>query len=430
MKRELGVFERAQVVADQYAPFHIVGVLRLENGPPPNIVRKSLGILQTRHPFLSARLLHENGRNYFATLIDPALPFHNLPRWNSEHWRQIVEVELSTQVAAATGPMFRCTYLYGESRSHAEIILTLSHFIADAASSSHLLHEMMTICASLADGEAVSVSELLPAPTLESCFPSAFKGWRLTLRTLRYVLLQMGDEILYRFQTRGKRTPPLHKKPARGNILPVQLPEDLIEPFAQRARKEGVTLNSALNAALLLSVNRQLYDGEKLPMRTFSFADLRQYVEPPLHPENLGLYISMMRYTVNVNGGIDFWSLARNLHRKIYTSLKSGDKFVAAGMAESLMKMVTGMKAFRLCASALNYSGVVPVQTKYGTIRVLGMHGFVSAYEFGPELASQAQFFDKQLFWDFVYTDADMDGEKANEIVNEIKGIMTSAIIL
>jgi hypothetical protein len=93
-------------------------------------------------------------------------------------------------------------------------------------------------------------------------------------------------------------------------------------------------------------------------MRTFSFGDLRSYVDPPLHAENLGLYISMMRYTVNVRGDIDFWSLARDLHKMIYATLKSGDKFVASAMAESLMKMVTGLRAFRMCASALNYNGV------------------------------------------------------------------------
>ena len=428
MKRELGIFERAQLISDRYAPFHIVGVLRLESAPPSQIVRKALTILQKRHPFLSARLLHEKGRDYFATLVDPVLPFRNLPRWNDGHWQQTTEVELTNRIDAVNGPMFRCTYLYSESQPRAEIILAISHFIADSASATHLLNELMTICASLYDGMPVSVSELSPAPTLESCFPAAYKGLRLTLRTLGYALAQMGDEIAYRMQTRGRRIPPLHKKTSRGHTLSIQIPEEIIEPFAQHARKEGVTLNSALNAALLLAVNRHLYDGDEIPMRTFSFADMRPHVEPPLHAENLGLYISMMRYTVNVKGDMDFWLLARDLHQKIYASLKSGDKYVAASMAESLMKMVIKMKAFRLCASAVNYGGVIPVQGRYGRIKVLGVHGFVSAYEFGPELASQAQYFNKQLFWDFIYLEEDMDQGMAKAVVEEIEGIMNSAI--
>ncbi|HEY5731774.1 MAG TPA: hypothetical protein VIS72_17130 [Anaerolineales bacterium] len=116
MNRELGIFERAQVIADKYAPFHIVGVLRLENAPPPQIVRKSLTLLQKRHPLLSSRIMHEKGRHYFSSLVEPPLPFRNLPRWNDDHWHQVVEMELSSRIDSASAPMFRCTYLYGESQ--------------------------------------------------------------------------------------------------------------------------------------------------------------------------------------------------------------------------------------------------------------------------------------------------------------------------
>lgn len=427
MKRELGIFERGQFVADRYAPFHIVGVLRLDGAALPHVLRKSLIELQKRHPFLSVRIMHENGKYYFATLIDPALPLRITPRWNDDHWIQVTESELSTRIDSSAGPLFRCTYLYNENQQQAEIIFSLSHSIADAASASHLMHELMVICASFSDGTPVSVSELSPAPPLESQFPPAFKGWRLTLRIMRYALAQTADEVFYRLRTMNKRTPPFHKQASHGHILPVQFPSDLVEPFAQQARKEGVTLNSALNAALLLAVNRHLYAGEKLPMRTFSFADLRPHVQPPLHAENLGCFISMMRYTVDVDG--DFWSLARDLHKKIYASLKGGDKFVASAMSESLLKMLVRFDSMRLCASALNYNGVGSVQAQYGNMKVFAVHGFVSAHAFGPEMASQAQLFNDQLFWDFAYLEEDMDEEKAKAIVEEVKGIMQSLVI-
>jgi hypothetical protein len=427
-KRELGVFERGQIVADRYAPFHIVGVLRLEGAPLPHVLRKSFSELQKRHPFLSAHLIHENGRYYLAPLIDSVLPLRITPRWKDDHWIQITETELLTRIDASEGPLFRCTYLYNENQQQAEIILAIAHFIADAVSASQLLNEMMVICASFSDGMPVSVSELSPAPPVESQFPFAFQSWRLTLRKMRYALEQMADEISYRLRTVNKRTPPFHKKASHGRILPVQFPSGLVEPFARRARKEGVTLNSALNAALLLSVNRILYNGEKLPMRTFSFANLRPHIQPPMPAENLGCYISMMRCTVDVDGEGEFWRLARNLHKKIYASLKGGDKYIASAMSESLLKMLVRFDSMRLCASALNYNGVVSVQVKYGNIKVNAVHGFVSAHAFGPEMASQAQLFNDQLFWDFAYLEEDMDEEKAKAIVEEIKGIMVSVI--
>jgi len=427
MNRELGIFERAQVIADRYSPFHIVGILRIKGAPLPHILRRAFGELQKRHPFLSTCLVQENGRHYFATLIDPALPLHIMPRWNDEHWRQVVESELSIRIDASAGPLFRCTYLYDENHKCAEIIFALSHIIADAASTSQLMHELMTICASLSDEMPVPVSELLPALPVETRFPREFRGWRLTLHIMKYALGQVAEEISYRIRTIGKRTPPFHRNASHGNILPVQFPSELFEPFARRARQEGMTLNSALNAALLLAVNRHLYNGDKLPMRTFSFADMRPYVEPPLPAENLGLYISMMRYTVNVDGSGDFWTLARDLHKKIYKSLKTGDKFAASAMSESLLKVLTTFDSFRVCASALNFNRVVPVQTSYGNIKIYAVHGFVSAYTFGPEMASQAHLFNDRLFWDFVYLEEDMDHFTANAIVEEVRGILKSA---
>jgi len=422
MKRELGSFERALVITDQHAPFHIVNVLRLENAPPPHIVRQALKVLQNHHPFLTSRLINEKGKYYLASLIEPGLPFHFLPRWNNDHWVQVAEAELGRRMDVSTGPLFRCTYLF-DSSVCGDIIFSFFHSIVDAASVSQLMSELLTTCASFMDQRTVSVYELPPAPPAESRFPPAYQGLRLTLNMLGYATRQLADEVFYRLRIHGKRIPSLHKNPVRGRILSIHFSQDLIEPFAARARNEGTTLNSALNAAMMLAVNRNLYAGQQVPMRTFTFADLRPYVKPPLGNEELACYISMLHHTVSVSGGMDFWELARTLHKKIYSSFESGDKFVAAVMAEPQMKMVTRLQSFRMGATSLSYNGIVPIQSNYETIKVTGIHSFVSAYDLGPEFSAQAQIFNGQLFWGFTYLDADMSQGEAKGIVEEIKSI-------
>jgi hypothetical protein len=214
----------------------------------------------------------------------------------------------------------------------------------------------------------------------------------------------------------------------RGHVLSIQLPKDLVEALLHRSRQEEVTLNSTLNAAMMIAVNREIYAGQRVPMRTFSLANLRTYVDPPLSDEELACYVSTLRYTVQMEGGIDFWTLAGDLHKKIYVSIKSGDIFVTAAMTELLIQMITELKSFRMSATALNYNQAVPIDTNYGSIKVTGVHGFASAYDLGPELSAQVHIFNNQLFCDFVYLDADMTRDEAVAIAEEIRTILSHAV--
>jgi len=250
----------------------------------------------------------------------------------------------------------------------------------------------------------------------------------MTIRKMRYFLAQMLDELNYHIKTRGKQTPQVPSGLLHGHILSLQLEEDVLETFAHRARREGVTTNSALNAAILLAVNQVLYAGKELRMRTMSFADMRPHVIPKMDAENLGLYISANRYSLDVGGKMDFWMLAGRLHRKIYRSLKSGDKYVSAVLSELLLKTLDRLQNVRTCASAMSYGGLVPLRSEYGSMRVTNVHGYISPFKFGSEFSALAHLFNGRLILNFVYADEDMGAEQAKEIIEKIGTIVRTAI--
>ena len=428
MKRELGTLERALLIVDQHAPFHMVSVLQIENAPPPHVLKQALLILQNRHPFLRARLLHEKGTYYFAKLVEPTLPFYFLPRWNAQHWIYLAEVELTKRIDVLNGPLFRCTYLYSAAEERGDILFSFYHPSVDASSVEQFLHQLLGICSSFMDEKTVTPYELSAVPAVEARFPSAFRGLLLALHQLKYAVQHTIANAMFRLQTRDKRSAQVPPKGGPGYILSVQLPAELTEALAQRARRAGMTLNSLLHAVMLLAVNRHLYAGQQVPMRTFSFASLRPYVQPPLREEDLACYSSPLRYSVWVSGGVDLWSLARDLHKKIDASLKSGDKYLAVASAERQAIELTRSHIARLSATGVNYSGVIPVQAVYGRMRIMGVHGFVSAHDLGPEFSMQARVFNNQLFCDFSYLEADMSRDEASAIVEEIRIILNSAL--
>jgi len=416
MIRKLGIFERAMLISNQHAPFVIVSVLSMENAPLPNVVKSALEQLQKRQPFLRACIV--NGR--FEALPSLGFPFTIIERTSPDQWREIAEQEMAFCYDHATGPLFRATYIYKDG--YGDLVLNVHHAIMDAASGMNLLDEFLSLCA----GEMTDLPALEPALAMEEIFPAAYRGLRRVFNLTSYALAQISDMLRFMWRTRGKRTPSVHLG-GGGHIATLVLPEELIDSLSRRGRKYGVTLNSLLNTALVLAVNRHLYDGQALPMQTFAFANLRPYTKPPTASVPLANYISMMRFTVDVFGEKDFWDLARDLHVKIYRALKQGDKFNASLMSESLLKMFTTMKSMRFGATALNYSGRVPLKTQYSNIRLVGLHGFVSGYDLGPEMASQARLFNDQIWWNFIYLDTDMDADLAGKIIGEVKAILEEA---
>jgi NRPS condensation-like uncharacterized protein len=411
MLRKLGIFERALVLTDRHAPFNVISVLQLENTPSPETFHRALEMLQRRHPLLRACI--KGGR--FEELSAPDIPIRVIERTNDAQWLEIVEQEMNTRLDASTG-LSRATYLFGNGRS--EFVLTFHHAIVDAVSGMNLLHELLTACAASTELPALPL-----VPPVEERFPPNFKGLRGMLAVLKYAAGQIGEEIGYWWHVRGKRFPVV-REGGRGFASTLILPESLVTKLSQQSRKHRITLNSLLNAALALAVNRQLYDGEQTPMRTFVFADLRPYSVPPLPSENLANYISIMRFTIDVAGKGAVWDLARILHNKIYRTLKSGDKFIAARMIEPLMKMLLALSTLRMGAAGLNYNGEVTILPAYGDIKVLGLHGFLSGYDIGPEVSSQARIFNDELWWDFMFLESDMSHDLAEKIIREITIIL------
>jgi len=425
--RELGVFERAQLIAESQGPFHIVLVIQLEYGPDPKNLLQSFLNLKRIHPLLSVRVIEQGSKYYFSKMTEGKLPFITVTRRNETHWLEEAESELGIPLDSKNGDLIRAKYLYGNSSSSAEIIISISHVISDGISTGHLVNELLENAAEERSQNNAPSTDHAFSPAVETQFPTSFQGWRLKLRKFVYLVEQIMGEITYVVQSMGSSKPKVPVVTPKGKILYVEIDKQLLNRFSRRARKEGSTLSSSLNAALMLAVNRHLYNGKRLPMRSMTFVNLRNQVRPLLGEKQLGLYISPIRQKIILDGSADFWPLAHKMQEEISRSLRSGEKYLTVSMTEALLKMLSKSQAMRLCHSALNYSGVIPVKTEIGAIIVKGVHSFISPHKFGPQFSGEALIFREKLILDVVYMDHDMDGVQANLIIDETRNIIQAA---
>lgn len=421
MNRKLGSFETAQSITYEYAPFNLVGVLQLENSPPPDVLHAVLDAIQNQHPIMNVRIEKKRGRYHYVSGEVPAIPFHVIERESDDHWIVEAEKELNSFVETANGPLIRATYLYsGGKPTLGDIIFCTHHAIIDGSCGPEFMRAIIEQSAARMKDKSVQVSEQYPPiESPDSYFPREFQGIRRIVPMFRYFLNQMAEEAQYQLGLRGKQKPAINDQ-ATGKIITIALSPEKTKEISKRAREANVTLNSILNASMLLAVNRILYDGVKLPMRGMTFADLRPYLVPPVDPHYFGGYASTFRFAVTVEGNADLWLLAREIQEKIYKATKRGDKFTGSLMSPQMMKMVFRLRAFRMATTALSYAGVVDMSTQTNSIKIRGVHSFASNFDVGPEYTAQARIFNDQLWWNIVYLDTDMDKQTANLIANKM----------
>lgn len=417
-RRALGSFETGLQLTGGPAPFNVVIVLRLAGGLSLESLRRALATLQRHHPLLRVRIVERVGRYGFEPGDASAIPLRLVDRDDEETWRSVAEEEVNSRLDAATGPALRCAYLQAAAvGGHSEVLLTLNHALIDAFSAITLLDQLLNLCDP--DGSPLGPPQTALPPAAEALFPAPFRGVAGSAKLLGFVARQVADETRFRLRARGARLPPVHDS-ARCRLLPLQLDEAATAGLVRQTRRRRVTLHGACSAAMLLAVHRHLYRNESVLLRHFTFVDLRPRLRPGLPAAGLGCYIAMLRHTMTLAPDLGFWPLARAVTSRVSASLRRGDALSAVRLAPRMMRTILGQRRFRMGTTAVSYVGVRRLAPRYGAVRVRGLHGFVSNLPLGPQYTAQVRIFDRRLWWDIVYLDADLEPSQAQEISDEI----------
>jgi len=425
MDRPLGIFETAETLTNAAAPFNVVGVIDFSSAIGSTGLREALDRAQRRHPLLRARIVEIDGG--FAYDLDgvPPIPLEIVERTGDDHWRRVAETELNRAFDLEKGPLMRCTLLIDGSGTNAtELVLCFLHTIIDGSSAVSLVREILVAWEAEAAGRSPGTPESLALqPPVESFFPAPYRGLRAKMSVAGFMARQLADEIAYRRHARGTRRMPIHSE-ARCRVLCRDLAEHDLTALIRAARRHRVTLNSVLNAAMLMVVRDHLYDGTSVPLRNFNFAIVRPYLDPPVEDQHLGSYHVMLRPTVDIGADDDFWLLARRINAQSVAAARRGDKFLSLLTVADVMRFILSRRSMRMGSTALGYTGPLKLPVRIGDIGIRTVHALVSNFVLGPEFTAQVRLFRGRLWWDTIYLDADMDEARAAGITDEILDLL------
>ncbi|MEI6668044.1 MAG: condensation domain-containing protein [Acidobacteriota bacterium] len=421
--RQLWGLEYAMCLTDEVEPFSVVSVLRLDGALPAATLRAALDDVQRRHPLLRATIVKEGGG--YAYHFDAAgpIPLDVCERTGPDHWIAATQDELHARFDYVAGPLMRCRYLLDPRGG--DLIISMPHNIVDAVSATSLFRELLALCAGQAPDDAGDNGGEGRTPA-SALYPKAYTGLGMVRATAAYMGSQMADEISFRWNSRGGRTPPIAKT-ARQEILPIRFSPSLTDAIVQASRRRRVTLNAILSAAMVSAVQRRLYPSPRVPLRHIIFNDLRSRLTRTLPPTMLGCYLSMFRLTVMVEPDKGFWPLAEQIQASTTRAAHSGERYLAYAMIPGLMKMIFRTKAFRMGATAFSYAGPIDLRTSSQAFEVTGVHSFAANMTLGPEYSALVRLFRGELCWDILYLDSDMDAATARQIADDMRTLVEEA---
>jgi hypothetical protein len=421
--RTLAGLEHAMRLTDDVTPFNVVAVLRLAGEMPIPRLRAALDELQRRHRLLRTRIVPDGKSYVFHFDVAGPIPLDVAERAAADSWIAAAQDALHVPFDLTAGPLARCQYL--SDRAGGDLIVTVHHTIIDAASATHLFSELLALCdgQTIGEGDDVALEGQRPAAAL---FPVEYTGLRFVRAAAAFMGRQMADEMKFRWHSRGVRQPPIAAS-GRCCILPIRFSAALTSAIVQASRRQRVTINAILSAGLMAAVQRRLYPSARAPLRHIIFADLRPRLRSTVPDSMLGCLLTMFRFTVTVERDGNFWALARDIQQSTQHAAHTGERYLSYAMSPGMMKMILGLKAFRMGATALSYSGPTSLPVSYGSFEVIGLHAFAANMTLGPEYSALVRLFRGELWWDILYLDSDMDAAGAQAIAHEMQTILEGA---
>lgn len=325
LTRKLGAFEHLIWSMDQWTPKNMALVARIEGGPVSvDRLHGALRQAQCRHPALSAAInVDTDGYPYFVPTDSP-IELCVVERSTETQWQREVEMQLETPFRFGSGPLLRATLVREELIS--ELILVAHHSIGDGISAVYLVRDLLDAL------EGYQLHELPPRASLEE-----LAGARTS--ALEEPPTSSGESVRL-------------DKPGPPKVVSFEFETCEVELLMSRCREEGTTVQGALMAAILLS----LQDGSVV--RCLAPVNMR-HLCPPI-AEDFGLYISAATAGLDRDSTSDFWTVARLAREQVTRALDAqslGKR--ASAMAHLLARNRDPKSLYETFRRGVNYGAVL-----------------------------------------------------------------------
>ncbi|MFG2978204.1 FAD-dependent monooxygenase [Streptomyces sp. NPDC048331] len=446
VRRDLSPLERLYWIADRTSPLNVVARARVHGRLSPSLHRRALDVLQLRHPLLRVAITDDGTGAHpaFVPLDGRQIPLRLVhvrpddPTADTRWQHEVDERELAEGLDWRTGPLLRAlviTSAGGEDEAEVhDLLLTVSHVVADGKTCLSLVREWIEIAA-LLDREAS------PQTVARRVLPATDD---LLPRRLRGAAGAAGFRALMRREERASVTRPAQRIVPDGHV-PFErrrtrmthrsLTADQLQHLVRAARRHGTTVHGALAAAMVSAVARDAGTPAAAYFSIGSPVDFRADLEPPVLPDEVGTYVATVPTRVRYEPGGSLWPMARDISRDLARRRKRKDHLATISLPRvagpgsladgaSFMRFMDEKGPINLCLSNV---GRYDFPDRTGPWRIDGAQFLTGVSVMGAVVAT-ATTVHGTLAWNFGYVEGLVTESRARRVADDSVRIVLSAL--
>jgi Phthiocerol/phthiodiolone dimycocerosyl transferase C-terminus len=437
VRRLLSPVERWFWIADQVVPLNVVARVRLTGHVSEVELKRAAADLAIEHPLLRVAIRADaDGTHPAFARSTQDISIRRLYGDDIEWERQVDDHELRTSVVWRSGPLIRIVDVVCDAPQEAhDLLLTLSHVIADGTTAFSLLRRLVEHAARVsaqACCDAVGSRPVIGAP--EELLPARHRGPRGVARLAATGLAYGLAAALAR---PGRLTPESVVNPSRRRTRLVRrmLTSTQVDALNCRCRREGVAVHDALAAAMAMVVGPTAAQSASGRMRIGTPVNFRGELVPPVSAYEAGSYVCTVRLIVRFGGNRDLWSTARQIDRSLGRRRRSGQhltmlwalRFICPASVATSSKALGPIERNGFLNVGIWNLGRYDFPARIGDWQLSGAQFVSGILPFGY-LVATVNTSHGELFWTFSYIDVAVSHRSAQRFADGCLQTLLAAI--
>ena len=421
INRKLGQLEETMEILNQRAKtWNVVTISRIRGNIQETVLRQSLDIIQYRHPALNYHIINSQNSYYYQSKGTGKLPLQVVNIRESQEWEAVVNTEMN-QVIDSSKYLLRVVLVKILNQQNINYLITTTHHaITDGLSSIQLHSEILTYCQKITAGKSIpAVTTLELLPPIEKLLPpwtNSFKGKLGRVALLLNIALQK-----YWNQPKALRVEkyvPISQR--RCEIIHRQLSEESTRQFIQQCRQENTTVQSALCAALMLTVSKQLTKSHEDNIRVscLSYLDLRRRLQPEISQENMTVLAASIMGFYRITNNISFWELGRKVKHNLNKKIHQGEIYQLIYLAKHLINFSLLFPNQVSPTVSVSNVGKVNIPHSYGELELEEISFVGSHALYAGMFIVHAATFQEKMTLNFVFSQPALNRQTMEKLVD------------